>query len=691
MDEHRKNSFPSWRLRNDLEFHPSDHGGDTWVIKDPLKLSYFYVESEELAFLRGLNGSSTWEGVKQGLKDRFPNVEFSDVSLQRFLVSGVKSGLLISDGVGYGELLARTRQAEQKSAVFRKLPSLLSHRFRGIDPTAILRFLDRHLGWVYDRSVQCTAIAFVAIVALLVISRWQQVLVELPTILELFTPTNLVILTLAVSTIKILHELAHGLTCRHFGGECHELGCIVVGFLPLLYCDVSDSWLQKARMRRAQVAFAGIAVELFIAAVFGILWVASVPGVTHSFFLNIMLLCSLNTILVNGNPLLRYDGYYVLSDLLRIPNLGPECRHRAVSLIQHVVLGTSADSDPDVSAWRRIWMPVFGFASMAYRWIVLATILMFINAASKPLRLEGISYFLAISVALGLTISVAHTASRIARLVFAKDGVNFRAASGIFVATIVLLAGVLWPLPESTQAPFTLSPGVSSPVYIQTAGFVTPKVAYNYVVFDGQQLGTLTNPGIDLELARLEGELAVARARIINLDGTRQATPTSSNALPAAQKAVENALQRLKLVRGKALRLSLTSPREGLVIPPRNRVAPKFHNNELQQFWTGTPLDEKNCNTWLEEQTIIAWIGNLTDLRALSYIDQQDIEFVQIGAKVIIYFHSKPSHTLTGKVTHLTTTPETSVTRIERHRNVARGKKWQTKRNGFCGIYQTRW
>jgi putative chromate ion transporter len=102
-------------------------------------------------------------------------------------------------------------------------------------------------------------LSFVAFAALMVIASRSQLERELPGIAGLFTATNLPVLALSVLFVKILHELGHGLTCRHFGGECHELGVLFVGFMPLLYCDVSDSWLQQDSRKRMLVSAAGIA------------------------------------------------------------------------------------------------------------------------------------------------------------------------------------------------------------------------------------------------------------------------------------------------------------------------------------------------------------------------------------------------------------------------------------------------
>ena len=138
---------------------------------------------------------------------------------------------------------------------------------------------------------------------------------------------NVIWLAIALAVVKVVHELGHALTCRHFGGDCHEVGVLLLLLhaLPVLQ-RLRRLALSRANGTRIAVSAAGIAVEVFLAAIATFLWWFSAPGCSIRLCLNIMLVCSLSTLLFNGNPLLRYDGYYVLADLLEVPNLGQQSR-----------------------------------------------------------------------------------------------------------------------------------------------------------------------------------------------------------------------------------------------------------------------------------------------------------------------------------------------------------------------------
>lgn len=653
-----KQAIIQWRLRRDVELHPAGDSDGAWTIKDPVKLSYFRVEAEELALLQMLDGRRSWSDAITRLSAEFPDSEFSEQNLQMFLATAIKAGILSPVGVGFGAQMAVMAQQAKSSAVYRKFFSLISHRFRGIDPSRLLRILDQLFGWIFRPAVLRLAAGFVLVAAVLILSRWTQLWSELPSISQLVTPQNAMMLGVTVVFIKILHEIGHGLTCHHYGGECHELGCIVVGFLPLLYCDVSDTWLQQNRVYRIFVSAAGIAVELFLAAVFGLLWMASVPGTLHTFFLNVMLVSSLNTVLVNGNPLLRYDGYYVLCDLIRIPNLGLEARAAAHSVFDQTVLGLRQPMHASMPFVRRLWLPVFGAASIVYRFVVLFAILMVIHAALKPLRLEGVAWFLALTIGFGMVISMmAFVRQRIAAV--RRNGtVSSRAVIGLAGLSAVLAAVLFWPLPYSIVAPFTLTPGQSLPVYVAEPGYADVKVAAGDQVSTNETLATLRNPDLELSIVDTEGELRLRKAQVRHLTGTRSASAIAAAALPASEVAVASARERLASLRQKSRRLVLKSPADGNVYPPRSRRRPTA-NPLGQTFWSGTPLDAPNQSTWLNEQTLVAWIGTQELVRAVVYVPQQTIEFVQPDRLVDLTFHSLPGQPIFGVVRKVNDAPET--------------------------------
>ena len=224
---------------------------------------------------------------------------------------------------------------------------------------------------------------------------------ELPTLQSLAQPRILGYFLLTMIAVKVFHELGHALACRRFGGECHEMGVMLLAFTPCLYCDVSDSWMFASRWQRIVVAFAGIYVELLVASLAAILWYFSEPGAVHTISLYIILTCTVSTIIINGNPLLRYDGYYVLSDLLGIPNLDEQSRRALWEPVSRWISRHDGPAEPlDAN---RCWLALYAAAATVYRLAVLGIILWFLHHLLTQNHLRPLADVLAVTVLGGVT------------------------------------------------------------------------------------------------------------------------------------------------------------------------------------------------------------------------------------------------------------------------------------------------
>ena len=213
---------------------------------------------------------------------------------------------------------------------------------------------------------------------------------RLPAFHEFFNFENALLLSLTLGVTKVLHEFGHGLTCKHFGGECHEMGVMVLVLTPCLYCNVSDSWLLPNKWARAAIGAGGMYVELVLASVATWIWWYSEPGLLNHLCLNAMFVCSVSTLIFNANPLLRYDGYYILSDITEIPNL----RQKSTSVLSRKMgewfLGLEQPDDPFLPERNQIFFALYSVAASIYQWVVVYSILFFLYHVFKPYGLEKI-------------------------------------------------------------------------------------------------------------------------------------------------------------------------------------------------------------------------------------------------------------------------------------------------------------
>jgi len=677
-----------WRLRSDLQIQAADLTADAaaWTIKDPLRLTYFSAEAEEMAFLKLLDGKNSLSQILHLLSLQFPNTDFSTDNLRQFLSSSVNGGLLRATVPGHSQRLNAIRKRQNSHAWLRRSLSLLTYRFRGIDPSRILCSLDRVFGWIFSIRCLILAASICGFAALIVYARREQLESELPSISTLFTATNLPILALSVLFVKVLHEFGHGLTCRHYGGECHELGILVVGIVPLLYCDVSDSWLQQDRRKRMLVAAAGIATELFLAAVFALLWSVSRNGFLHAFFLNVMIVCSLNTILINGNPLLKYDGYYVVSDWFGIPNLGAESRAAAVAVIDQVVLGYTNSPPMRRSVGFRLAMVSFGAASMVYRVLVVVTLLWFMHGTFKSWHLESLTGILVLSIAAGSVIAAIRGIRERITMVDETPNRRRRAFLGLCVLGFLVLCAVCVPFPYSLHAPFTLTPGLSSPIFALEEGEIEPRVQDGDQVQAGDTIAVFRNDGLESLVAQASGEYQVAATRANALATQRSKNSEVANALPAAEKVAQSRKARFEKLLLKEKNLTVASPVAGTVFSPRNRPRPRAQQTDGIE-WFGQPLDPEVRSVWMSRQTLLCWVGTNEDFRAICLFPQEDIDLIYDGATAILTFASMPSAALQGNVTQRRTMPETMIDReLILNRMVVASPESSTPNETYFGV-----
>jgi putative peptide zinc metalloprotease protein len=193
--------------------------------------------------------------------------------------------------------------------------------------------------------------------------------------LQYFTLYNLGYMFMTIWFIKGLHELGHGLTCKNYGGEVHEMGYFCLVFMPFLYCNVTDSWTFTQKRSRFLVTAAGIMTEMFLASLFAIIWYfTESPSFIHSLSFNLMVACSISTLLFNANPLLKFDGYYMPMDLIEVPNLRQRAGRFMNGLVVRYLLGGYAEELREEHRFR-ILFPIYSVAASIYRWFITISIL----------------------------------------------------------------------------------------------------------------------------------------------------------------------------------------------------------------------------------------------------------------------------------------------------------------------------
>jgi putative peptide zinc metalloprotease protein len=626
------------RKRPDLRARQHRYQGRLyWVVKDPVALQYFRFEEEEYAILQMLDGRSSLDEVAERFEREFPPQTIRTEELQQFVGQLHRSGLVLTDSPGQGRQLVKRRDEKIWKQRVAALSNIMSMRFKGVDPERFFNFIYPYIRWFFSVQalVLCIMLALCALT--LVIVQFDVFRSKLPSFQSFFQAQNWLWLALTLTATKILHELGHGLSCKHFGGECHEIGVMFLVLTPCLYCNVSDSWMLPNRWHRAAIGAAGMYVEIVLSSICTFIWWFTEPGPLNYTALNIIFISSVSTVLFNANPLLRYDGYYILSDILEIPNL----RQKASTILNRKLgkwcLGLEEPEDPFLPKRKQWLFAMYTVASAIYRWIVVLSILYFLNKVFEPYRLKVIGQIIALASIYGLILQPVVKAYQFFKIPGRLGKVKrWRMYTTLAVLGAAVAAVCFIPLPSHVYAPLDVQARDAANVYVEVDGFLDDVyVKPGDVVSEGQTLARLSNIDIEIDIADLTGQRDVCEAQLRGLERTRFSDPHASNDIKSVQEALESAKTQLAHRKGDQEKLQLVAPRAGTVLPPP-RVEDKTSAGAQLPQWSGSPFDRDNLGAALRMGTKFCQIGDPNRLEARLVIDQGDVEFVTEGQRVEI-------------------------------------------------------
>ena len=363
-------------LRSTVKVRKQFFRGERWhILYDSFNNQFFRLRPEAYDFVSRLRPDRTVEKVWEESLERYPDKAPGQEDVIQLLTQLHFANLLYfevpADSAKLFERYKKRRQREIRS----KLLSIMFIRIPLLDPE---NFLKRFLPVIKILFGYVGAFLWIAVVGTaikLVLDNFDAVTEQAQGILA---PDNLILLYAGLVVIKTLHEFGHAMVCKRFGGEVHTMGVMLLIFTPLPYMDATSSWSFRSRWHRAFVGGAGMIVEIFVAGLATFLWAYTGQGVLHSLAYNIMFIASVSTLLFNANPLLRFDGYYILSDLIEVPNLHTRSLKHLRHIVERYLFGCKDSHSPAQSLKEAAWLSIFGVLSGIYRVIVFTGIILFV-------------------------------------------------------------------------------------------------------------------------------------------------------------------------------------------------------------------------------------------------------------------------------------------------------------------------
>lgn len=644
------------RLRTDLEatsqIYQTRH---YWVVKDPLTLKYYRFEEEEYALMHWIDGQRSPDEIKREFEYHFAPQKLTLQELYQFIGMLFRSSLLVSDQPFQGIELKKRGDKQSHQEKRQSWTNVLAIRFKGIDPDGMLTALNRWCGWIFSSAAFGCCLVLGLIAAGLIFTQFELFLAKLPSFQEFFAAKNWIWLALVLAITKVLHEFGHGLACKRFGSQCHEMGFMLLVLTPCLYVNVSDSWLLPNKWKRIFIAAAGMYVELILASLAVFVWWFSHPGIINQLALNVIFVCSVSTLMINANPLLRYDGYYILADWLEIPNLRAKASAIVTRTASQWMLGIEGRPDPFLPSRHRWLFAIYSLAAIAYRWVLTFTIFWFVYRVLEPYGLKIIGQLIAATLIYGLLIAPLVKFVKYLRVPGRLTTVKPVYAAVSAVTILVLLAGVmLLPIPHSVYCSFYFQPADAVNVYVEEEGRLEAILAdANTYIDAGQPILRLSNYRLQIQLASLQTELAGAEAEQKNVQDSASFDPSTSFRLQNAKTSVAVAQTNFEKRKQDLERLNVIAPVSGwLIAPPK--IEPQQTDSGELGTWSDTPLSRKNIGSFLERQSLVGQIvPDLKRLEAVLAIDQGDIEFIRDQQQVKLILNQLPGQAFDSTIAHV--------------------------------------
>lgn len=534
--------------------------GEIWyVLYDPFNNQYFRLRPEAYEFVVRLRRDRTVEEVWEECLLRTPDKAPGQEDVLQLLTQLYFANLLYfdvpADSAKLFERYKKRRQREVRS----KLLSIMFFRLPLLDPEFILRRIRPLLNILVGPVGAAVWLSVTAWAVKVVVDNFDAATSQFQGILS---PGNLPLLYLGLVIVKTIHEFGHAFVCKRFGGEVHVMGVMLLVFTPLPYLDATSSWSFRSRWRRALVGASGMIAEIFVAALAAFYWAYSGPGVWNSIAYNMMVIASVSTVLFNGNPLLRFDGYYILSDLLDIPNLHTRSTRHLRHLCEYYLFGYKDSSSPAETPKEAFWLTVFGILSGLYKVVVFTGIILFV--ADKFLLLGLIMAFFCI-FAWGLVPLYKFVVYLASSPRLARNRLRAVFVSLLLFCTIFGLLGFL-PAPNRFRAPGVLESVNYVRVVNNAPGYVKElAVPSGAEVFPGTPLMVFEDRELELEIQRVKAQRDETLAMEL-----RARTEQAADVEPI-KKRLETVEATLKDLELQAKDLIVRARRQGIWVSPRSK------------------------------------------------------------------------------------------------------------------------
>ena len=548
------------RLRDTVQVSRQRYRGCRWyLLRDAASGHWQRLNETAFSVVRLLNGERSLTTVYASLHEAGGTLDETELAA---VINALHQAELLDWGGAQdaADLHQRARALSRRKRVTRWL-SPLTLRLRLPDPDALLA---RHSALAHMLFSPAGAFGAALLLfggVLTSVSSWSQIAGYWQA--RGYTANAWLLMPTVYLVIKTVHEAAHGLAVKRWGGDVHDVGIMLMLLMPIPYVDASAAWGFAEKRRRMMVGAAGVLAELLLAALAAIVFTLVEAGTVKDLAYTALLLGSVSTLLFNGNPLLRYDGYYVFADAIEMPNLAPRAARYWLYLMQRYVLGMEQATSLESSAAERIWLMSYGAASWVYRVMVTAATALLVASV-----VPSLGVVLALWVVLG---QIGWPLARGCHFIATAPQLQAQRARawGAALAMVMALATLLLavPLPLATHCEGVVWLAPHGEVRAGAEGSLSV-----IAVDDGARPLVAGTP-----FARIDNPLLSARITVLGfeLEEVRSRYSAARIRDPHELASLAQQIQRLQIdldvLREEQSHLVVTTPVEGLLVVPDGR------------------------------------------------------------------------------------------------------------------------
>lgn len=546
------------KLHSHVEIHRHDYRGQIWyLLEDTTTGRNHRFNSAAYQFIGLLDGKRNVEDIYKQISEHTDEYSPGEEEIIQLLGQLNTADLIQTDALVNTEELFERQTRQKSSKLQQRLSNPLVQKIPLWDPD---KFLNKHFNkiqWLFSGWIAIAWLLVLIYAVLQATFHWQQISAHFN--INVLSPNNLILMFLLYPPIKLLHELGHAFCAKLEGGEVHEMGISFLVFVPVPYVNVSTATHFRSKYKRILVSAAGILIESFLAALGILLFLATEPGIIHEIGFNLFIIGGISSLFFNGNPLLKFDGYYILADALDIPNLYQRSGQYWRYLFQRYLFGLQHVNSPANAPGESFWFIVYSLLSLAYRLAILWFISVFVTDKL---------FFLGVILALWLfSMQILLPIYKAIRFIISNPMLRNKRKSAILTSTMVISLFVaifgFIPIPS-----YTLAEGI---VWLPDEAQIKAKengFAGNLQVKNNQIIKAGT-PVIRLHDAFLESRVKIARAKLEELKSQfRAERETDLVKATIIKEKVSVAKWELKHILDKTHSMSISAFKSGKIILP---------------------------------------------------------------------------------------------------------------------------